>query len=159
MLYIKDNSGIYQPAPKECILSTARRLSGCQFRRGATINSPLAAKEAIGLKLAGLESELFACLFLDSTHQVLAWRELFRGTINRTTGYPRELVREALYYNASAVILAHNHPRGSAEPSPEDIELTRSLTEILKVIDVRVIDHLIVGEEVVSLAERGLCSL
>ena len=72
MLYIKDNSGIYQPAPKECILSTARRLSGCQFRRGATINSPLAAKEAIGLKLAGLESELFACLFLDSTHQVLA---------------------------------------------------------------------------------------
>ena len=157
MLYIKDNSGIYQPAPKECILSTARRLSGCQFRRGAAINSPLAAREAIGLKLAALDSELFACLFLDSTHQVLAWRELFRGTINRTTVYPRELVKEALYYNASAVILAHNHPSGDPTPSPEDVALTRKLVEAGSLLDIPVLDHLILGDgKFISLKEKGI---
>lgn len=155
MLYIKDLCGLYQPASKETILSAARRLSGYQFRRAAAISTPTAAKEAIGLKFAGLEYELFACLFLDSRHQVLAWREMFRGSINRNSIHPREVVKEALTLNAAAVILAHNHPSGGIEPSKEDLELTRTLTEILKVIDVRVLDHLIVGDEVVSLAETG----
>ena len=155
MLYIKDKSGSYHPAPKETILAQARRLSASQLRRGALITSPLAAREAVGLKLAGLDHELFACLFLDSRHHVLAWREMFRGTVNRTTVHPRELVREALDCNASAVILAHNHPSGCADPSREDVELTRTLADILKMIDVRVLDHLIVGEQVVSLVESG----
>ena len=155
MLYTRDLCGFYQPAPKETILSEARRLTGYQLRRRAAIASPDAAKEAIGLKLADLEYELFACLFLDTRHQVLAWREMFRGSVNRATVHPREVVKEALALNASAVILAHNHPSGGIEPSKEDLELTRTLTEILKVIDVRVLDHLIVGDEVVSLAETG----
>ncbi len=155
MLYIKDLCGVYQPAPKETILSVARRLSGYQFRRGAAIASPIAAKEAIGLKLTGLEYELFGCLFLDTRHQVLAWREMFRGSVSRTTVHPREIVKEALSLNAAAVILAHNHPSGGIEPSKDDIELTHTLTEILKVIEVRVLDHLIVGDEVVSLSETG----
>ena len=93
MLYIKDLCGVYQPAPKETILSEARKLSGYQFRRGAAILSPTAAKEAIGLKLTGLEHEVFGCLFLDSRHQVLAWREMFRGSINRNSVHPREVVK------------------------------------------------------------------
>ena len=155
MLYIKDPCGVYQPAPKETILSEARKLSGYQFRRGAAILSPTAAKEAIGLKFTGLEHEVFGCLFLDSRHQVLAWREMFRGSINRNSVHPREVVKEALTLNAASVIIAHNHPSGGIQPSKEDLELTRTLTEILKVIDVRVLDHLIVGEEVLSLSETG----
>ena len=155
MLYIKDPSGVYQPASKETIISTARRLSGSQLRRGAAILSPSAAREAIGLKLAGLEYELFACLFLDTRHQVLAWRELFRGSVNQSTVHPREVVKEALALNASALILAHNHPSGGIEPSREDLELTHTLTEILRIIDVRVLDHFIVGDEIVSLSETG----
>ena len=155
MLYIQDQSGTYLPASKETVFTEARNLSSYKLRRGTVITSPAEAKEAIGVKLTGLEYELFACLFLDSRHHVLAWREMFRGTVNRTTVHPRELVREAIDCNASAVILAHNHPSGCADPSREDVELTRTLADILKVIDVRVLDHLIVGEEVVSLVESG----
>ena len=102
-----------------------------------------------------MEYESFACLFLDGRHQVLAWRELFHGSVNRATVHPREIVKEALRLNAAAVILAHNHPSGSTVPSSEDIELTRALTEILAIIDVRVLDHLIVGDEIVALTETG----
>jgi DNA repair protein RadC len=98
---------------------------------------------------------VFGCLFLDSQHQVLAWREMFRGSINRNSVYPREVVKEAMALNAASVIIAHNHPSGGIQPSKEDLELTRTLSEILKVIDVRVLDHLIVGEEVLSLSETG----
>ena len=155
MLYSRDTSGCYQPASRDTILAAARRLSSCQLRRGAAITSPFAAREAIGLKLAGLEYESFACLFLDGRHQVLAWRELFHGSVNRATVHPREIVKEALRLNAAAVILAHNHPSGSTLPSSEDIELTRALTEILAIIDVRVLDHLIVGDDIVALTETG----
>ena len=155
MLYIQDQSGTYLPASKETVFTEARKLSSYRLRRGTVITSPAEAKEAIGIKLTGLEYELFACLFLDSKHQVLAWREMFRGSVNRTSVHPREIVKEALGLNASAVILAHNHPSGSIEPSSEDVELTRTLTEILKVIDVRVLDHLIIGDEITALSETG----
>jgi DNA repair protein RadC len=98
---------------------------------------------------------MFACLFLDSKHQVLAWQEMFRGSVNRATVHPREVVKEALSLNASAIILAHNHPSGNSTPSPEDIELTKKLQEILKVIDVRVLDHLIIGDDITALSESG----
>lgn len=155
MLYIQDQSGSYLPAPKEVIFAAAKRLSSNQLRRGVTIQSSETAKEAIGQKLSGYQYEMFACLFLDSNHRILAFQEMFRGSINCATIHPREVVKEALRLNAAAVILAHNHPSGETNPSTQDIQLTRILTEILKVIDVRVLDHLVVGETVISMADSG----
>lgn len=155
MLYIQDQGGKYLPAPKETIFSEARRLGSTQLRRGAVIDSPEKAKEAIGQKLFSHSHEMFACLFLDATHRVLAFAEMFRGSINCATVYPREVVKEALRLNAAAVIFAHNHPSGDSKPSSQDIELTKKLSDILKVVDVRVLDHLIVGETVVSMADAG----
>lgn len=155
MLYIQDQGGRYLPAPKETILSEARRLGSNQLRRGAVIDSPEKAKEAIGQKLFSHPHEMFACLFLDATHRVLAFAEMFRGSINCATVYPREVVKEALRLNAAAVIFAHNHPSGDSKPSSQDIELTKKLSDILKVVDVRVLDHLVVGEAVVSMADAG----
>lgn len=155
MLYIQDEGGKYLPAPKETILSEARRLGSNQLRRGAVIDSPEKAKEAIGQKLFSHPHEMFACLFLDATHRVLAFAEMFRGSINCATVYPREVVKEALLHNAAAVIFAHNHPSGDSKPSSQDIELTQKLSDILKVVDVRVLDHLVVGETVVSMADAG----
>jgi len=155
MLYIQDNGGEYVPAPKELIFSAARQLSGSQLRRGTCITSSDLAREAIGNRLSGHQYEIFACLFLDSQHRVLDFQEMFRGTVNSTTVHPREIIKEALRLNAAAVILAHNHPSGEIEPSPLDLELTRKLTEILKVVDVRVLDHLVIGNSVLSMSDSG----
>jgi len=156
MLFIHDQDGSYRPAPKELVLTEASRLSGYQLRRGAKILSAETAKSVIGYKLRGKQQEVFACLFLDSQHRILAFKEMFIGSINHATVHPREVVKEALQLNATAVILAHNHPSGSMEPSPQDISLTKTLKDILKVIDVRVLDHLIVGDEVAAFTELGL---
>lgn len=155
MLYIQDKSGIYLPASKEAIFTAAKRLSGSQLRRGAVIQSSDNAKDAIQHRLVGLQCEIFACLFLDSQHRVLAFQEMFRGTVNSATVHPREVVKEALQLNAAAVILAHNHPSGETKPSTQDIELTNKLKEILRVIDVRILDHLVVGDQVLSMADLG----
>lgn len=156
MLYIQDQYGAYLPAPKEAVLSEARRLSGYQLRRGVSIKSSAVAKTAIQHRLADNECDMFACLFLDSGHRVLAWVEMFRGSVNCATVHPREVVKEALRLNAAAVTLAHNHPSGDSEPSNQDIELTHKLKDILQVIDVRVLDHLVVGEEVTAFSDSGL---
>lgn len=156
MLYVKDQNGIYLPAPKGMVFSEARRLSSYQLRSGAVIESSASASDAIGQRIGGYHYEMFACLFLDSKHRVLAFEEMFRGTINITTVYPREVVKEALRWNAAAVILAHDHPSGETRPSQQDIELTSTLKKILQVIDVRVLDHLIVGDTVQSLADAGV---
>lgn len=158
MLYIQDQGGSYLPAPKEAIFAAAKRLSNCQLRRGVSIQSSETAKAAISQKLFGYQYEMFACLFLDSNHRVLEFQEMFRGSINSATIHPREVVKEALRLNAAAVIFAHNHPSGETTPSSQDIHLTGKLTEILKVIDVRVLDHLVVGETVISMADSGLLS-
>ena len=155
MLYIKNEDGSYIPAPKEVIFKVAKRLSSSQLRRGAVIHSSETAKEAINHKLEGYQCEMFACLFLDSQHRILDFQELFRGSINLAIIHPRELVKEALRLNAAAVILAHNHPSGDTNPSKQDIELTLKLMEILKVVDVRVLDHLVIGETVLSMADAG----
>ncbi len=155
MLFIQDNGGEYIPAPKELIFSAARQLSGIQLRRGTCINSSDLAKEAIGNRLSGHQYEIFACLFLDSQHRVLAFQEMFRGTVNYTTVHPREIIKEALKLNAAAVILAHNHPSGEVEPSSRDIDITKKLKEILKVVDVQVLDHLVIGNTVLSMADSG----
>jgi DNA repair protein RadC len=108
-------------------------------------------------QLAAREHEVFICIFLDNPHRVIAMDEMFRGTIDGASVHPREVVKCALQYNAAAVILAHNHPSGVPEPGRADTSLTRRLSEALELIDVRVLDHFIVGgSELVSFAERGL---
>ena len=114
-------------------------------------------KDYLRLQLGGLGHEVFAVLFLDARNQLLRLEEMFRGTLTQTSVYPREVVKRALALNASAVLLAHNHPSGAAEPSRADEYLTQTLIAALKLVDVRVLDHLVVGHaEVVSFAERGL---
>jgi DNA repair protein RadC len=119
--------------------------------------NPNDVKTFLKLRLAHYKSEVFSVLFLDNRHRMLAFDEMFQGTIDGASVHPREVVRRALEHNAAAVILAHNHPSGVAEPSRADTQLTRRLTDTLALIDVRVLDHIIVGaEETVSFAERGL---
>ena len=156
MLFVKDRDGSYRPAPKKLVLTEANRLSGYQLRKGTHVSSSEDAKSAMGYRLRNKQCEVFACLFLDSSHRVLAFREMFRGSINRATVHPREVVKEALQLNAAAVIFAHNHPSGESQPSRQDIELTHTLTDILQVIDVRVLDHLVIGEEIISFTDLGL---
>lgn len=158
MLYVQDEGGEYVPATNEAIFTAAKRLTGYQLRKGAVIQTSDDAKAAIQHKLVGHQCEMFACLFLDSQHRVLEFRELFRGTINSATVHPREVVKAALLLNAAAVILAHNHPSGITDPSRQDIELSSKLKEILNVIDVRVLDHLVVGDSVLSMADSGYLS-
>jgi len=156
MLFVKDRDGEYRPAPEKTVLIEANRLSGYRLRRGTRISSSDDAKVAIGYRLRDKQCEVFACLFLNSSHRILAFKELFRGSINRATVHPREVIKETLQLNAAAVIFAHNHPSGESQPSRQDIELTRVLQDILKVIDVRVLDHLVIGEDMYSFADSGL---
>jgi DNA repair protein RadC len=139
------------------VLEMARRALAQQLERGPVFDAPGTVKDFVALKLGGLQHEVFAVLFLDAQHRLIALRELFHGTLTQTSVYPREVVRHALSLNAAAVILAHNHPSGLAEPSRADEFLTQSLKSALALIDVRVLDHLVVGQgQVVSFAERGL---
>jgi DNA repair protein RadC len=122
----------------------------------ALTNSDL-TRDYLRARLRNYEREVFACLYLDNQHRVLAMEELFYGTIDGAAVYPREVVKRCLHNNAAAVIFAHNHPSGVAEPSQADISITRRLKIALNTIDVRVLDHVVVGNmEVVSFAERGL---
>jgi DNA repair protein RadC len=139
------------------VLEIARRVLAQQLAEAPVFDRPARVKDYVALHLAALPHETFAALFLDHHHRLIALRSLFRGTLSQTSVYPREVVKEALAHNAAAVILAHNHPSGAAEPSRADEMLTRTLTEALRLVDVRVIDHLVVGQgQVVSMAERGL---
>ena len=154
-----DEPGYYivdGPVSSAEILTMARTLLRRRFARGTAITSPERTKEFLLLHLAPLEHEVFACLFLDNRHRVIEYRELFRGTIDGASVHPREVVREAMRTNAAAVIFAHNHPSGVAEPSQSDLRITQRLKEALALVDVRVLDHFIVGSEIVSFAERGL---
>jgi DNA repair protein RadC len=124
---------------------------------GGALNSPSAVREFLRLKLQSLPHEVFVCLFLDAQNRVIEIEELFRGTLTQTSVYPREVVKRALHHNCGAVIFAHNHPSGIAEPSHADETLTQALKQALALIDVRVLDHFIVaGSGVLSFAERGL---
>jgi DNA repair protein RadC len=134
-----------------------RRALAEQLRSFPLVNSPAAVRDYLRLTLAALPHEVFAVLFLDAQHRLLASEEMFRGTLTQTSVYPREVVKRALAHNAGAVILAHNHPSGIAEPSRADELLTQSLARALDLVDVRVLDHVIVaGDASVSFAERGL---
>ena len=135
----------------------ARRYIEESLPAGEAIRSPADTEIYLLGRLRHLDHELFCCLYLDNRHRVLAFNEMFRGTIDGTSVYPREVVKEALRINAAAVILAHNHPSGVAEPSQADERITRRLKSALELVDIRLLDHLIIGGgEATSLAARGL---
>ncbi len=138
------------------VLEMAKRYQFNKAENGAFLESPDAVKSLVALEMRELEHEVFACLFLDNRHRLITYEALFRGTIDSASVYPREVVKAALACNAAAVVLAHNHPSGVAEPSRADIDITARLKKALNLIDVRVLDHIIVGGNYqVPLAERG----
>lgn len=140
----------------QAVLEMGRRHLFERLSRGETITDPQATRRFLSAQLRDLAYEVFACLLLDNRHRIIRFTELFRGTINGASVYPREVVRLALHHNAAAVIFAHNHPSGVAEPSQADRALTERLRQALALIDVSVLDHFVVGDgECVSFAERG----
>ena len=139
------------------IIERARDILSDRMMQADVLTNPSAVSEYLVAKFAGLEHEVFALLLLDNRHRVLRYEELFRGTIDGCSVHPREVVKAALFSNAAAVILAHNHPSGVAEPSRADTQLTKRLTDALALVDVRVLDHFVVGGvDTMSFAERGL---
>lgn len=138
------------------VLEMAKRFETNRAKEQQFLESPQAVKSVVSLNMRALEHEVFACLFLDNRHRLIRYKPMFNGTIDSASVYPREVVKAALQYNSAAVIFAHNHPSGVAEPSRADIDITQKLTKALALIDVRVLDHIIVGDGYqVSLAERG----
>lgn len=149
--------GTAKYAQVQAAMEMARRVMDEPLRQGDPLRSPHDTRRYLSSRLGTYPHEVFAGLFLDNRHRVIQYQELFRGTIDGAAVYPREVVRQALECNAAAVIFAHNHPSGVAEPSQADISLTRRLKEALGLVDIRVLDHMVVGHgEVISLAERGL---
>lgn len=156
-LYTLDEAGIPVPATTDEIIDAARERIARRVRRGSALSSPQATRDFLTLKLGTREFESFCIIFLDNRHRVIEFVELFRGTIDSASVHPREVVKEALRRNAAAVILAHPHPSGVAEPSVADEQITRRLVDALQLFDIRVLDHILVaGGDAVSFAERGL---
>jgi len=141
----------------QAVMELARRHLGEQLRRKQVFSNPSLVGEFLLSHLRDCEQEVFAALFLDSQHRLISWEKLFFGTVDSASIYPREVVKRALYHNASALVLAHNHPSGVAEPSESDRLITQRLKEALTLVDVRVLDHVIVGAGyTVSMAEYGM---
>ncbi len=146
----------------KCVqLHAARELGarhlGEQLRRGVALSSPRDAADFLTVQLRDLPVEVFGCVFLDNRHQVLGYENLFEGTVNAASVHVREVVRRVIHHNASAIIVAHNHPSGVAEPSEADVSVTRRLRDALGLLEVRLLDHLVIGNgQCVSLGERGL---
>jgi DNA repair protein RadC len=139
------------------IILRALKLLEERIRTGASLTSPSAVRDYLRLLLHDREHEVFVCLWLDAQHRILATEEIFRGTLTQTSVYPREIVKAALQANAAAVIFAHNHPSGIAQPSQADELLTRNLRDALDLVEIKVLDHFIVaGAHLISFAERGL---
>ena len=144
-------------AQLQAVMEMARRALKEQAKQRDALSSPQAVRDYLRLQLASREYEVFMAVFLDTQNRVITMEELFRGTLRETSVYPREVVKRALQLNASALIFAHNHPSGVAEPSRADEAITRALKQALALVDVRVLDHFIVADGGgVSLAERGL---
>ncbi|GLU40189.1 MULTISPECIES: DNA repair protein RadC [Pseudomonas] len=143
-------------AQLQAVLEMARRHLAEQLRRDSALESPQAVRDFLKARLRHEAHEVFACLFLDGRHRVLAFEVLFHGSIDSASVYPRQVVKRALAHNAAALILSHNHPSGITEPSQADRRLTQRLKDALALVDVRVLDHFIVGDgEPLSMAEMG----
>ena len=144
-------------AQLQAVLEMARRHLSESMKEGDMLSSPSAVRKYLSAQLRHQPKEIFAVLFLDNQHRLIAYDEMFFGTIDESAVYPREVVKKALSRNAAAAIFAHNHPSGVAEPSQADIYITNRLQSALDLVGVRVIDHMVVGDkEVVSFAEQGL---
>ncbi|XKH61027.1 DNA repair protein RadC [Halomonas sediminis] len=144
------------PVTEADIINMAKRFARRRLAKGRKITQPAQAFEHLQLLLQDYEHEVFSVLFLDSQHRVIRFEEMFRGTIDAASVYPREVLKASLAYNAAAVILVHNHPSGDPKPSDADRRITQRLKETLGLMDIRVIDHVVVGSEGhVSFAERG----
>lgn len=155
-LYVREAEGQYRVASDAEVLTAGVAAIGRRFTRGVSCNSPAVVKEFLVHRFAGLDHEVFVGLMLDSQHRVIEVVDLASGTIDAATVYPREVVKAVLRYNAAAVIFAHNHPSGVPEPSAADRNLTERLKAALQCIDVRVLDHFVIGgTHSASFAERG----
>lgn len=156
-LLVRDVTGEYRSATAEEILQSAQRLLGTLARGRSVMNSPHEVRDFLRVRLGALEHEVFAVMMLDAQCRLIEFVELFRGSVCQASVYPREVVKEALAFNAAAVILCHNHPSGVAQPSQADEAITVTLKSALALVDVRVVDHLIVaGRDIMSFSERGL---
>lgn len=138
------------------VLATAANIIAEKFVTHDVFTNPEATKQFLTYKMINYEREVFAVMMLDNQHRLIEFNELFFGTIDAASVYPREVVKAVLAVNAAAVILAHNHPSGEAEPSQADKQITKRLTDALALVDVQVLDHIVVGKTPVSFAERGL---
>lgn len=148
--------GAARYAMLQAALELGHRYLECRLRRGRLFGCPADTRRFLTARLRHHEHEVFACLFLDNRHRLICFEELFRGTVNGASVHPREIAKRALRHNAAAVIIAHNHPSGIAEPSSADRAITGRVRDAMALIDVRLMDHLVVGDgEVVSFAERG----
>jgi DNA repair protein RadC len=152
----KPTSGNNGPKTALQILESAANIIAEKFIAKDIFTNPQATKDYLTYKLGGYEREVFGMMMLNSQHQLIEFREMFFGTIDAASVYPREVVKVVLEVNAAAVILAHNHPSGESEPSQADKLITKKLADALALIDVRVLDHIVVGKSPVSFAERGL---
>ena len=158
---LKDFSAIHGLGPAkfaqlQAVMELARRAMLEEVRSGTTLGSPRAVKEYLLLLFSGKPFESFHVLFLDVKNRLIDSKELFRGTLTHTSVYPREVVKEALARNAASVMLAHNHPSGTPDPSESDLLLTRALVQALALVDIRILDHFVVaGHQVHSFAEHG----
>jgi len=149
--------GSAKRAQLAAVMEVARRALRETMSRGNALSSPRAVRDFLRLKLQNRPHEVFVGVFLDAQNRLLAVEELFRGTLTQTSVYPREVVKRALHFNAAALIFAHNHPSGVAEPSRSDEALTQTLKQALALVDVKVLDHFVIGGGVaMSFAERGL---
>ncbi|VWX57800.1 conserved hypothetical protein [Burkholderiales bacterium 8X] len=154
---IKGLGGNAKRAQLAAVLELARRVLSCRLKEREVLDRPNLVKDYLQLRIAHLPHEVFVVLFLDTHHRLIAFEEMFRGTLTHTSVYPREVVAQALQYHAAAVVLAHNHPSGLPEPSRADEAITQIMKAALALVDVRVLDHLVVASGgSVSMAERGI---
>ena len=141
----------------QAAIELGRRYLEAGLIKSSVLSSPQDTRDYLRAKLCAYPYEVFACLFLDNRHRIISFDEIFRGTIDGASVYPREVVKQALAHNAAAVIFAHNHPSGVAEPSKADQQLTQKLKQALEIVDIRVLDHFIIGDNcAVSMAEQGM---
>ena len=150
-------SGSGEAEQEAAILEQAEQILRKRFERLGTVSQPSDAIAWLRVRLATRDSEAFCILHLDNRHRVIAFEEMFQGTIDGASVPPREVVRACLKHNSAAVIFCHNHPSGISEPSAADVALTQTLKQALDLIGTRVLDHLVIGETVTSLSQRGLC--
>lgn len=157
VLFRQAGDGSFRVASGDEVVTQALSILSERMRTGLQLTSPAAVKDYLRLQLGALEHEVFGVIFLNAQHELITFKQMFRGTVTQTSVYPREVVKESLAVNAAAVVLAHNHPSNCAEPSRADEFLTQTLKTALALVDVRVIDHIVVtGSSTVSFAERGL---